>query len=219
MAVGLLDRMSEEIAALDEFVIHGEAYADARLPAGQIVENATTVTVRVRRPATMRLTNEGADSGWDLYFHRGSLVLHSFPQNYYARAKAPESIPEGVEHAISELGIDAPLMDLLVANISKELISEASEVRLLGAGLIKGVRHHHIGIRTPEVDIQLWVAHNGRPLPGKIVITSKWEGGAPRFTGFLTWETTPRLSGDWWVFDAPEGAIEVPFIEPDAGER
>ncbi|MGI9286566.1 MAG: hypothetical protein ACR2P1_14365 [Pseudomonadales bacterium] len=33
----MLERMSAEIAELDSFIVHGDAYADARLDAGQII--------------------------------------------------------------------------------------------------------------------------------------------------------------------------------------
>jgi hypothetical protein len=44
------------------------------------------------------------------------------------------------------------------------------------------------------------------------VITSKWEGGAPRFVAFFEWDTTPTFSDDLFEFEPPEGAIEIDFL-------
>ena len=48
-AKALLERMSAEISGLDNFIVHGDAYADARLDAGQIIEHSSQVTLRLRR--------------------------------------------------------------------------------------------------------------------------------------------------------------------------
>ena len=48
-ARALLGRMSSEIAGLESFIIRGDAYTDARLGAGQIIEHASEVTMRVHR--------------------------------------------------------------------------------------------------------------------------------------------------------------------------
>jgi len=42
----LIGQMSDAIAGLDRFRVDGDAYADWRLPAGLIVENASEITVR-----------------------------------------------------------------------------------------------------------------------------------------------------------------------------
>ena len=55
----LLRRMSDEIAGLNSFSISGDAYADARLDAGLIIEHASQATLRVRKPDLIRLILEG----------------------------------------------------------------------------------------------------------------------------------------------------------------
>ena len=60
-AKSLLEQMSAEIAGLDRFIVNGDAYADARLDAGQIIEHASQVTLRLRRePGSIRITNRNS---------------------------------------------------------------------------------------------------------------------------------------------------------------
>jgi hypothetical protein len=98
------------------------------------------------------------------------------------------------------------------ANIADDFLQDADEVRYLGTSLIRDEIFHHIGIRSQDVDVQIWIASEGRPLPGKLVISSKWEGGSPRFVAFFKWDTAPTFSRNLFRFEPPGDAIEVEFL-------
>ena len=44
------------------------------------------------------------------------------------------------------------------------------------------------------------------------MITSKWEGGAPRFVAFFQWDTDPTFERDLFEFEAPDDAVDVEFL-------
>jgi hypothetical protein len=211
-ARALLSRMSAEIAALESFIVEGDAYADARLSAGQIIEHASHVTLRVRRPAMMRITKRVSEHTTDVFFGGGQLSVYNDENNYYAQAQLTEEIAAAAEFALDEIGIEAPFLDFVSANISDNLLQDAEQVRHLGTSLIRGDIFDHIAIRTPEIDIQIWIASEGRPLPGKMAISSKWEGGSPRFVAFLNWDTDPSIPADTFRFVPPQGATEIEFV-------
>lgn len=85
-------------------------------------------------------------------------------------------------------------------------------MRYLGTSFIREKVHHQIGLRGPEVDMQIWISADGPPLPGKIVMTSKWEGGSPRFVAFLNWDTNPSIPTDSLRFEPPAGATKIEFL-------
>jgi hypothetical protein len=212
-ARALLERMSAEIAGLDAFTVHGDAYADARLEAGQIIEHASQVTLQLQRePASIRITNRSSEDSKTIFFNNGSLSVYSSRDNMYAQAEIPEGLESMLDYAVNEVGIEAPLLDFVSSNVAGDMLQDADDVRYLGTSLIRDKVFHHIGIRTPDVDLQIWVASEGPPLPGKLAISSKWEGGAPRFVAFFEWDTDPAFPRNLFKFDAPNGAIEVEFL-------
>jgi len=215
-ARGLLARMSKEIAGLDSFLVSGEAYSDAWLDAGLVIEHSADVTMKVRRPGEMRLTNRDSETTKEIFFGSGVLTVFNRSRNFYAQKEIPGDVGAAFDYAVNELGIDAPLLDFVSKDVSGLLLKEAQEVRYLGTSRIRGRLFDHIAIREPEVDIQIWIAAEGRPLPGKMAISSKWKAGAPRFVAFLEWDTSPDLPGDALVFVAPEGATRIEFeLDPD----
>jgi hypothetical protein len=208
----LLDRMGAEVAGLDSFIINGYAYADARLPAGQIIENASHVTMRVRKPDSMHMTKRDTESTKELYVGGGLLTMFTAPVNLYAQTEVPEGVGVAVDFAIMEVGIDAPLLDFVSQDIADNMLEDAEQVDYLGTSLIQGVIHDHIAIRSADVDVQIWIASEGRPLPGKMSVISKWEGGSPRFIVFMEWNTNPSFPDESFSFVAPQGATKINFV-------
>ncbi len=212
-AKALLERMNAEIAGLDGFIVHGDAYIDARLAAGQIIEHASQVTLRLRRqPGSVRITNRDTENTKEIYFDDGLLTVYSTKDNFYAQRNIPKGVESMLDFAVNEAEIEAPLLDFVSENVADNFLQDADEIHHLGTSLIRDEVFDHIGIRSQEVDVQIWVASSGRPLPGKLVITSKWEGGSPRFVAFFKWDIDPAFSPDLFRFDPPQGAVAVEFL-------
>jgi hypothetical protein len=116
-----------------------------------------------------------------------------------------------MDFVLDDIGLDAPMIDFLSRNISEQLLSDAQAVRYLGTSLFRGSVFDHVVIRGPDADVQLWIPAEGRPLPGKLAITSKWEAGSPRFVVFLEWDTSPDFPKGALVFAPPKGATRIEF--------
>ena len=208
----LLKAMSAEIAALDAFVISGDGYSDARLPAGQVIEHASEVRLTLQRPGSFRMTNREAELSREVFFDEGLLTVFNSDRGFYAQTTIPEGTQSALDFAVNEVGIEEPLLDLISQDVAGHLLEDAEETSYLGHSLVRGEIYHHLAIRFPEVDMQVWVAVDGPALPGKLSISSKWEGGAPRFVAFLDWEVDPDIPDGMFEFEAPDGAVEIDFL-------
>ena len=208
----LLETMSAEIASLDSFTIRGDGYADARLPAGQIIEHASQVTLTLQRPGSIRISNQEAELSREVFLNDGLLTVFNSSRGFYARTAIPEGTEAALDFAVNEVGIEEPLLDLIAQDVAGHLLEDADEISYLGHSLIRGEIFHHLAIRFPEVDMQVWVATEGPALPGKLSISSKWQGGAPRFVAFLDWDINPDIPDGTFEFQAPDGAVEIDFL-------
>lgn len=212
-AVDVLNSMSEYTASLDRLVLRGTAFTDGRLQEGLIVSNASEVVVTIDRPGSMHLSNFDGVTKKELFFHEGSLTLFDSERNFYAQASIPNDIDAAAEFALEEMGIEAPMMDLIYRDIASQLAAaHDSVIYLTDKARVGGVDCHHIAIRGPEVDIQVWVEEGDRPVPRKIMITSKWEGGAPRFFANMVWDSSPQIAPSVFEFVPPEGATDIGFV-------
>ena len=210
----LIEQMSKEIAGLQSFMLQADTSVDARLEAGQLIEHSSQITMRVVRPGSIHITDKSLETTKEIYFEGHLVTIYDSSTGFYGQKQLPPEVQAPLIHAVSNLGIDAPLIDLLHQDLTRQLVTDASEVQYLGESLMRGRSYHHIGIRMPEVDLQLWIESEGPPLPGKFVINAKWEAGAPRTVSFIDWQLNPKFSAEDLKFEAPEGAVKIE-IRPD----
>ena len=185
----LIKRMGDEVAGLQSFVINGDAYSDARLDAGLIIEHTAQATLRVRKPDAVRITNKTSEDVKELFFASSLLTVYTRSKNFYGQIEIPGGAKAALDYAVNEMGIDLPMLDFVSGNVAKRMLTNATDVMYLGKSLIRGIDYEHVVIRTPEIDIQLWIASEGRPLPGKMSLSAKWDGGSPRTVVFMDWIT------------------------------
>jgi len=212
-AVEVLNQMAAYTSSLDKFIITGESNADATLGAGLIVSNASEITVKIDRPSALHLSNfDGVDTK-DIYLDNGKLTVFGSETNFYARADVPEEIGKGMAFALSELDVEAPLGELFFAERALEILMDGTEILYLtDKSRIGGVDCHQIAFRGPEIDLQLWVTQGDMPVPRKMVMTMKWEGGSPRYSAVLNWEPVSTFAPGTFDFKPPEGAMEIQFL-------
>ena len=207
----LLRRMSDEIGSLQSFSLSGDAYVDARLDAGLIIENASQAILRVRKPDLVRISNQTSEDLKELFFTSGVLTVYTKSRNFYAQTAIPGDAKSALDYAVNEMGIDAPMLDFVAPNVAERMLANATDVQYLDTSLIRGRIYEHIAIRTSEIDIQLWIAAEGRPLPGKMALSAKWDGGSPRTVVFMDWDTEPGFPSGTLKFVPPDGATKISF--------
>jgi hypothetical protein len=220
-AIEVLKSMSAYTASLDRVFIGGITFTDARLGGGLIVSNSNEVTLSIDRPGSLHIGSFDGVQSKELYFHEGTLTVFNSERNFYAQASIPKDVEAAMEFALEELEVEAPLMDFIRRDASTHLIgSQDAVLYLTDKARVAGVDCHHIAIRGEETDVQLWVEEGDQPVPRRIMITSKWEGGAPRFVAHLVWNSKPVFKQDIFEFKAPEGSMNIGFAQShrDEGE-
>jgi hypothetical protein len=219
-AIEVLESMGAYTASLDRVVISGVTLTDSRLGAGLMVANATEVEVAVDRPGSLHIASFDGVQKKELYFHDGQLTVYDSERKYYAQANIPNDIEAAMEFALEELDVEAPLMDMIYRDSSVHLIGQKQTILYLADKTrIAGTNCHHIAIRGSDADVQIWVEEGDRPVPRKVMITSKWEGGSPRFVSNMTWVPEPDFDPDTFRFTPPEGSTNIGFIRTDRGEE
>ena len=216
-AVAVLKAMSGLLAGLEQFSVSGEGSTDARLDAGLIVANPIEVEMSVQRPGSLHISRFDGVETQHLYLQENTMTLYHTARGFYARTQVPDGIEAAMGFALEELAIEAPLMDLLHHDVFSYLAGTSDSVLYLSdKSRVDGVDCHHIAIRDAEVDIQIWVEEGQRPLPRQLILTSKWEGGAPRFVARLYWNLEPDFSEDTFNFVPPEGVSQIDFLQAPA---
>lgn len=215
-AIEVLQSMGVFLSGLETFEINGVALKDANFGEGLIVTNPTEVRVLVNRPGSMRMRQFDGEHAKDLFINDKKLSLYDDKTGFYAKASVPEGLDAALDFALNEMDMDLPLMDLIHTTPLDRLVEgNDTVIYLRGKNRVDGVDCHHIAIRTPGADVQLWVQEGKQPLPRRMIITSVWDAGSPRFAAILNWNLEPKLKPGTFDFQAPEDARQIIFESAD----
>ena len=215
-ADSILRQMSDYMNTLGQFIVRAEEGADTLLATGQALQLGRSVEVFVRRPDRLRGNIDGGRFDQEFYYDGQSITFFTKNVNYYATTEAPSTIGAALDDAERSFGLVAPFADLISKDAYDTLIEDVTVGLYVGLSNVLGVECHHLAFRGEETDWQIWIENSEKPLPRKIIITSKWVTSAPRFVGLITgWDLSPELQDSLFTFVAPEGARKIDFLPLD----
>jgi hypothetical protein len=183
---------------------------------GEKLQLNSSGKVVLQRPSGLFLTRQGRFADAEMFFDGKRVAVFGKGLNAYVEREVAGSIDELVATIQSELGLDLPGADLLVADPYAALSPGITSSGYHGTAYVQGVECHHLSFREDDVDWQLWVATGDQPLPMKYVITTKWLTGAPQYSIELRdWNLAPSIPADRFTFSPPNGAAKLEGLPVD----
>lgn len=212
----ILREMSNYLDTLKQFTINLENSLDMLQQTGQKIQIGRSIDVSVKRPSRLRANIKGDFFDQQLFYDGQSVTLYGKKVNYFATAKAPDTIESALDYAEKSFALVFPAADLIYKNSYGTLIEEVQTGSYIGLSNVFGVECHHLAFQGNETDWQIWIENSATPVPRKLVITSKWIMGAPQFTVFLTeWNVAASLEDSLFKFLKPDKAEEIRFLSVD----
>jgi hypothetical protein len=214
-AQSVLDRMTAYMRTLQTFSIESDSSRDEVLAFGYKLQNIEHGELIVQRPNKLRAEIDGDIRTRTIVYDGAKLAMYSPDDAAYVRIDAPDTLAKLIGGLLNA-GVEMPLMDVLYQAAAGTLTEDVRTGILVGDSMVDGVDCDHLAFRQANIDWQLWVAKGERPLPRKILITTRYAVGDPQFQAVLTWNLKPKMSKSTFVFTAPKDAVEVPFSDPVA---
>ena len=218
----ILERMARKISESEGMGFRARVIVDEVSPDGQRLQFEQSIRVLVHRPTG------GVQGFWyELTGPRGTLrawfdgarfTLFDKEKNVYATSPIRGGIDSALMTAASRLGVALPLSDFMLKGVFNALTTGAESVRYVGRSRVGEWDCSHIAFEGRGIDWQLWVDEGARPLPRKVVITSKGAPpGRPQMTTQMTalftkWSLGAELSPSLFIFTPPDGAVEAEFM-------
>jgi hypothetical protein len=212
-AENLLKTATDFLAAQDRFSVVARSTIEAVLASGQKLQFGDQATLFVQRPNKLRVERGGDLVEQVFYYDGASLTLYNPGDHYFATVVAPGTLEEMLDFARESLDIVAPAGDLIYRNAYETLMADVLSAFVVGKSVVEGRRCDHLAFRNREVDWQIWLEEGDRPLPRKLVITSKDVAGMPQFAVLLSgWNLTPTFGGPFFEFVPPQDATAIDFM-------
>jgi hypothetical protein len=213
-AKAILKAMSDYVAGQKSIQLAFDSDIEIITPQLEKIQFTNSGEALVRRPDKLRAHRVGGYADVALFFDGKTVSIYGKHINGYARFDAPGTVDDLIHALRQGHGVTLPGADLLLSNSYDLLVEGVQEAKYIGQGVIDGVECEHLAFRNFDTDWQLWVEVGKRPIPRKLVITSKTLNSAPQYTlRVKKWKTDIEPSPDAFTFIPPAGAK---ILDPNA---
>ena len=207
-AKALIKAMSDYLAAQKSFSLSYDSVFEVVTDQKQKLQVATSGTVDLSRPDKIRTTRKSGFSDTETVFDGKTLSIFGKGKNAYVQAEAPGTVDSLIDQLRDKFHRQLPGADLLGSNVYDALMTDVTDVKDLGSGVIGGVECDHLALRAKDTDVQIWIAQGAAPYPCRYVITSKGVDQAPQFTMTIRDWKAGAAAGDF-SFKPPAGSTKL----------
>jgi hypothetical protein len=210
----ILKAMSDYVSSQKTIELTFDSDIEVITPQLEKIQFASSGEVLLSRPDKLRAHRLGGYSDVALFFDGKTASILGKSINGYAQFDAPGTLDQLIGALREGYGVALPGADLLVSNAYDVLVAGVQEAKHMGRGVIDGVECEHVAFRNFDTDWQLWVEVGEKPVPRKLVITSKTVNSAPQYTlRIKSWKAGVAPAADAFAFVPPAGAQK---IKPEA---
>jgi hypothetical protein len=209
-AKSILKAMSDYVSSQKTIEVAFDSDIEVITPQMEKIQFTNSGEVLLSRPDKLRAHRVGGYSDVALYFDGKTVSVYGKHINAYAQFDGPGTVDQVFEALRMGHGVALPGADLLLSNSYDVLVADVKEAKHIGRGVINGVECEHIAFRNFDTDWQLWVDVGMKPIPRKLVITSKTLNSAPQYTlRVKSWKTGVESARDAFAFTPPAGAKKL----------
>jgi len=202
--------MSDYLGSQETLAFSFDSDIEVITPQMEKIQFTNSGEALMMRPDKLRVKRKGGYSEVELVFDGETVSVHGISLGAYTKFEAPGTIDALLTSLRLGHGVSMPGADLLMSNVYDVLSADVIEAKHVGHGVVAGRDCEHLAFRNLETDWQLWVEIGDRPIPCKMVITSKTVGGAPQYTVRVTgWESGAAVTADRFSFSPPADAKEL----------
>ena len=213
MRRAVLKSMSDYVGSQKTIELTFDSDIEVITPQLEKIQFTNSGEALLSRPDKLRAHRVGGYSDVTLFFNGKTVSIFGKSANAYAQFKVAGTVDQLIEALRSGHGIALPGADLMLSNSYEVLVADVMEAKYMGRGVIDGVECEHLAFRNADTDWQLWVEVGDRPIPRKMVITSKTVNGAPQYTlRVKSWKTGGEHAPETFAFVPPAGMKK---LKPD----
>ena len=211
-AVQALRDMGEYLQSLKRFAVRSDVAGERVLADGQKLQHTATAALDVVRPDKLRAVMRTARSERVLVFDGKSATLYAPLQKYYSTAEAAGTIGALIGRLEQVYNVQVPLSDLFRWGTPDAALDRIESAMNAGQDFIGDDLCDHYAFRQGTIDWQIWITVGQRPLPRKIVVTSRADEARPQSVTLLRWNLAPVFSESVFRFVPPKGATKVEWV-------
>ncbi len=209
-AKSILKSMSDYIGSQKTIEFTFDSGIEIITPELEKIQFTNSGEAKVNRPNKLWAHRIGGYADVTMFYDGKTVSVYGVHINGYFQTDAPASIDELIHSLREGHGVSLPGADLLLSDSYTVLSERVMEAKHIGRSIIGGKQCEHLAFRNFDTDWQIWVEAGEKPIPRRMVITSKTMNSAPQYTvDIRNWRTSTATTDDSFVFIPPAGAKKL----------
>ncbi len=208
-SIQALKDMGAHLQSLKRFQVSTELTGERVLADGQKLQHAAAANIDVQRPGMLRARMASSRSEREIFFDGKKATLYTPAQKYYSTVEFSGNISELVGKLAERYGLEIPLSDLFLWGTPDAPLDKIESAMNAGQDVIDGDLCDHYAFREGNIDWQIWITAEGKPLPRKLVITNRTDEARPQSVSLISWNLKPTFKDAAFKFAPPKGATAV----------
>jgi hypothetical protein len=211
----ILQQMSDTLCNAKAVRFEVEAVIEKPVITGQLAQFTRVSAVTCERPSRLRVETDGDDGQWAAWYDGQTLALVAKDNNLFATENISGTTGDMLDFMADRYGVVMPMADFLVNDVCSSLLANVKTGKYLGTEVIDGAMCHHLLFRQENIDWQIWITAQDKPLPRRLVIDYKRQPGEPEYSAMIShWDLAPAIDADTFKFTPPgqDMAVSMPEL-------
>jgi hypothetical protein len=211
-SIQVLKDMGAFLQTLKRFGVSTELTGERVLADGQKLQHTATADMDVERPNKIRALMHSPRSERELVYDGNTVTLYTPAQKYYSLIEFTDTIGKLIERLEERYGVEIPLADLFLWGTPAASVDKIESAMNAGQDFVDDDLCDHYAFRQAKADWQIWITTGSRPLPRKVVITSRTDEARPQSVSLIHWNLKPTFKDTVFKFTPPNGASKVEIV-------
>jgi hypothetical protein len=211
-SIQALTDMGAFLQKLKRFRVSTELTGERVLADGQKLQHTAAADMDVERPNKLRVFMHSARSERELVYDGKTVTLYVPAQKYYSTVEFSGTLAQLIDRLEDKFGVQVPLQDLFLWGTPAAPLDKIQSAMNAGQDFVGGDLCDHYAIRQDKVDWQIWIQTGNKPLPRKIVVTSRTDEARPQSISLIDWNVNPKFNDTVFKFTPPKGASKIEIV-------
>jgi hypothetical protein len=211
-SVQALKDMGAYLLTLKRFRVSTEVTGERVLADGQKLQRTARADLDVERPNKLRALMHSARSNRELVYDGKTVTLYTPAQKYYSTIEFSDTIGGLINRLEEKYGVQLPLQDLFLWGTSAASLDKVQSAMNAGQDFVGDDLCDHYAFRQDKVDWQIWITTGSKPLPRKVVITSRTDEARPQSVSLIDWNLKPTFKDAVFHFTPPKGSSKIEIV-------
>ncbi len=204
----LMRQMSDTLARASAFrFTTSESLEPIANTGGRLLRFSRAVTVR--RPSAMVFELDGSgDTPADVsaYYDGSTVSLRDNRHGVWTQTAVPGTLDGMLDDVARRYSLPVPIADVVYSKPYDAFIGRTTKGGFVGRETVNGVACAHMTYADAFVDVGVWIASAGPPLPWRVELGYKQVPGAPKARiDFKSWDLAPKIADGTFTLPAGRG--------------